>query len=327
MDINYLRAIHHSVGALNAVEAKISEAKNRLTNEMVASVNYRPETLRNGLPQPMVMVPTQVRYKCSFVCLPGDDIHAGDFIESFGQKWVVIETNTTNPIQHIGMAWLCNHMFRFQNWDSNIVERWGVLDSGVYSTTQNGNGQVQETDKQFKIYLPYDADTKKIYVDKRFAVDTRYDAHGNEILEVYKVTGMNSVARSYGDGAHLLILEVRSDNYSPDRDNIEEMVCDYIQHAEPTVSPVYCRIDGRDSIRIGSTRRFTSFFYTQPDNETIRWRVTHQERGVSIVATDVPNTVILSVPDDTSLIGSMLTVSFSSADGQYIASKHVEVTS
>lgn len=327
MDIEYLRAIHRAVDAATAVEAKIDDVKTRLTREMMGSVNYRPETLRNGVSQPMVMVPTQVRYKCSFLCFPGDTIKAGDFIESFGQKWVVIETNTTNPIQNIGMAWLCNHLFRFQNWNSTIIERWGVLDSGVYSTTQNGNGQVQETDKQFKIYLPYDEDTKKIYVDKRFAVDTRYDSHGNEILEVYKVTGLNRVARSYGEGAHLLILEIRSDNYSPDRDSLEEMVCDYISHTEHTVSPLYCRIDGRDTIRIGSTRRLTSFFYTKPDMATITWSVSHQENGVSLVPTASDSAVTLSVPEDVALIGTVLEVSLTSADGQYVATKLVEVTS
>ena len=328
MDVQYLRAIHHSFDIRDRKDATIEEAQERLRRELVSSVNYRAEAKRNGVSQPMCLVPTQVRYKCTFICMPGDEIHSGDEIEAFGEHWIVIETNSSNPVQTSGMAWLCNHLFRFQNWTSEIIERWGVLDSGVYSTTLNGNSSVRETDKQFKIYLPYDDDTSKIYVDKRFAVDTRFDSTGKEILECYQITGSNRVARSYGKGAHLLVLDARSDNASHDKDNMELLICDYIPPDSESVSTVGFDIRGRNTISISSSRAFTIVTTDGrglSDDMVFRWSITPSLEAIAFSESGTSVRVI--VPDDTSLIGEVLSISVSNKDGQTLATKKVEVTS
>lgn len=330
MDVSYLRKIHHTIGAQTRTDATVTEAQERIGEEMRKSVNYRPEAKVNGKPQPMCLVPTQVRYKVTFICFPGDNIESGDVIESFGEFWLVIETNTSNPIQTMGMAWLCNHRFRFQNWSSEIIERWGVLDSGVYSTTMSGNEKVQETDKQFRVYLPYDDDTKKIYVDKRFAVDTRYDAFGKEILECYQVTGSNHVARSYGQGAHLLILEVRSENYSEGRDNKELLICDYIAPDEdvPAPSDVTATISGRNSIPLNGSRKYSVKFTDNRgnvlDDMVAVWSIEDAPCGVALIADG--DSARIETADDQALAGATVKLRVADTSNTCEATKKVVIT-
>lgn len=327
MDVGYLRTIHRSIGANNRNDLTIKETQSRLDTELRGSINYKATAKRNGVVQPMCLVPTDVRYKCEFICLPSDDIFPGDIIDVEGQTWIVIESNNTNPLQKIGMAWLCNHQFSFQNWDSRIIQRWGVLDSGVYSTTLTGNSQVQEPDKQFKIYLPYDEDTKKIYIDKRFAVDTRFDSTGQEILECYRVTGLNHVARSYGQGAHLLILEIRSDQYSETRDNKELLICDYITNSEqssPYNQEEIYSIIGKGVIPIGMSRKYTIQNSNKDSYPLFTWSVDASIAGVRIEHSDTE--AIIHIEDNTKLIGEVITLVAENENEGIVLKKEVEVT-
>ena len=293
-DANYLRAIQHAVGIETKVDHKISEAKERVRAGMVNSINYRAQAKRNGKPQPMCLVPTKTRYKSTFVCLPDDDIFSGDLIECDGEFWIVIETNTTNPVQHLGMAWLCNHLFKFQNWSPTVIERWGVLDSGVYSTTETGNRSVQET-------------------DKRFGVDTRYNAQGELMMEVYKVTGHNHVARSYGNGSHLLVVDVRSDNYSPEKDNLDLLICDYIQPVDP--APTSIKIVGNPRISIGTKREYSAD--SSAESSMFDWFASPSE-GVTITGNYADNqTVVVSIAKNYALIGTTVRLSVGGNQGDF----------
>ena len=325
--VNYLRAIHRSLDADSPSELTVSEARRRIRNDLASSVNYCKDSLVNGQPQPVCLTYTGVTYKCNVICLPGDSLCVGDMVEAREKHWIVVETDHSNPVQITGNAWLCNHLFRFQNWSSEIIERWGVLDSGVYSTTLTGDEQVQEPDKQFKVYLPYDEDTRKIHLDKRFAVDIRYTHDGQKALECYKVTGMNRVARSYGTGGHLLLLDVRSDVSSHANDNFELLICDYIPPQEEVESQGKCLLNGRKTIPISSKRKYTAVFYDNSGDPrqdvSAVWELDKSLPGVKLDTNG--NNAYLIVADDTNLIGEVVSIEIKSEDGVYHGQKKVEV--
>lgn len=328
LGIDYFRAIQSTLGIETKKDATINDARIRLSRDYEDSIAYKPNALKNGVKTPLLATENEVRYKANIVMFPGDDLCVGDILNFDGENWIVMETAITNPIEITGLAWMCNHKFRFQNFTPKIIERWGVLDSGVYSTTLTGDRSLQTPDKQFKIYLQYDEETKKIYEDKRLAVDTKYDQYGNEILEVYKVTGRNKVARSYGKGGKLLILEVRSDVYS-DADNIQELICDYIsgdssESVEP--SEFMCSIKGRSSIRYGTNSTYTAEFI--PNNEKVeaRWNITNLTDGINYITEG--NSLTISVPKSDFYINRKFTIELSDSEGRYMSTKlNVEVTS
>ena len=126
-----------------------------------------------------------------------------------------------------GRAYQCNHLFRFQLGTSDIYERWGVLDSGVYSTTEKSGTTMILPDQQFKLYMQADDITRQIARDKRFAVDQWKNIEGDDILSVYRVTAYDEVSPSYVYG-HLIEFKLRADEYIPGIDNYEQMICNYI---------------------------------------------------------------------------------------------------
>lgn len=323
IDINYFRSIQNGIGVNSAAEAKVRDAKEQLKRELTTSVNYVFNSTRNDELQPMVITSSDVMYKCDIEALPDDELYPGDMVDAIGEKWVVVQTKRTNPFQILGIGWLCNYEFKFQNGSSSIKSCWGVMDSGVYSTTKTGDATVQTTDKQFKIYLPLNDDTKYLYVDKRLAVGTKYNDKGEEIIDVYQITGRNVVARSYGVGAHLLILEVRSAEYSPHTDSMEYMVCDYVTPAAPEPVPPavpHCVVSGRTKIYAGTSRTYTATLYdasgAQVSGVDVIWTFPAVE-GIEYETSG--NTATISVRDTDSVVGEVLEISAADIGGEYEA--------
>jgi len=292
------KAIQNAIGVDTANEARIREAKESLRRELVTSVHYM-SCKRNGVEQGFVVTPSEAYHKYEIEALPDEQLFVGDEIECMNEHWIVVKTRVASPFQTIGLMWLCNFKFRWQNHTPEIIERWGVLDSGVYSTTRDGNGDLVTPDKQFKIYFPKDPDTAKLYIDKRLAVEVIYDANGNEILNVYRITGYDSVSTSYGQGGHLLVLNARSEDYVPGKDNIKELICDYI--APDDVPPVGGgEITGMRTIRVGGARTYTADF------NVVSWSVSHTMWGVAINGDN--HTARLSVDLNDDLVGEIVTI-------------------
>lgn len=270
---------------------------------VVDNPSYQPDCTRNGNPQRFLITRSETLYRCDIVAFPGEELYPGDVIECFGENWICYQTSIGNPIQVTGTIWLCNHLFRWQNNTSDIIERWGVLDSGVYSTTKTSGYEVNTPDVQYKIYLPLDDDTKKLYVDKRIATNIRYDSNMKKILEVYKLTRVDPTSQAYGKGAHLLLLNARSDDYIAGTDNLEERICNYIKDdVPPEIGDLKdSTIIGRQTIIIGTSRKYTSsmdagakpVWSISPDNDDIILTTNESDK----------NSVTISVSDSEKLIG------------------------
>lgn len=296
-------------------ERRVNQAKDDFIREAVKNPAYH-KALRNGVEQEFLITRSEVPEKYKIVAFPGEDLAVGDEIEVFGEHWIVYQIRVEDTLQKNGIIWLCNHKFRWQNFALDIVEKWGVLDSGVYSTTIRGEAEIKYKDKQFKIILPLDNDTKELYVDKRLAVDKVFDSFGNEILNVYQITGYDAVADSFGKDGHLLTLNVRSDEFNRDLDNVEELICNYKDRSK-IQNGVNCEISGSDFIRIGTNRKYSVIFTNDEGNSVessnILWTISPDSFGVYLEPDE--QYVRIIVPDDESLMGNILNLSASSDIG------------
>ena len=322
LDINYFKAIQNSQGIYSETKAKIVEAQWQLSQELKSSINRIDNALRNDEHQEFLLLPhEQAKYKCKLLAFPNDDLCVGDLITIGDLHWIIVETNITNPVQTSGVAWLCNHLFRFQNRSSKIIECWGVIDDGSYSLPLAGNSQVKFPNNRVNFYLPYNDDTKYLYIDKRIATDTMYDQFGNNILEVYKIEGKKQTLNTYGKGGHLLVLEAGSGQYNSEKDNITEGICDYIspiieknRHGDK----ISCNIQGRTSLRTGSTNTYSVNF----ENSTmLSWELSPTINGVTLNANK--NTAYVSAENSDSLVGVRLNLSCETSDN--IATIEIEV--
>lgn len=316
--IEYFRTVQNQKGLPTMRDAEIEDAKASLRDELPTSVHY-DVCKRNGVEQKFVITPSEFYHKYEIEALPNEDLFVGDEIEFKDEHWIVVKTRVGSPFQTIGLMWLCNYHFRWQNNSPAVIERWGVLDSGVYSTTRDGDGDLVTPDKQFKIYFPKDDDTKKLYIDKRLACEVIYDKRGDEILNVYRITGYDSVSTSYGRNGHLLVLNARSDDYVASRDSIPEMICDYIT---PDTEPDHPTeswdgvVTGSQTLRIGRSRTYSANF------DVGTWSVDTELAGITLTANG--NTATLEADKDEDLLGEVVTVSAQDAQNRS-ASIKVEV--
>lgn len=318
LDINYFKAIQHAMGQTSENSVKIQQAGASLSVSLKKSIGYKPLATRNGLPQPVVITTGKGGYvkngrKSTIIALPRDTLCSGDIIESDGNHWLIMERNSTNPVQVTASAWICNQKFRFQNGTSTVIEKYGILDDGNYANS--GDKQIQTIANKFKMFLPYDKETEKLFLNKRLATNKSYDKDGKQIITAYEIKALDPVSQSYGKGAHLLVLEVESSVYNATVDNIAELICDYIPPSDTsgggTTALLPCSINGRRSVRTGTSCTYTSSFYmadgvTIDPNIIAVWDMSPNIQGITGVANG--NSFTTTIANKDALIGEVITL-------------------
>ena len=106
------------------------------------------------------------------------------------------------------------------------------------------------------------------------------------------------------------------------------MICDYIDPIDPPSAPILCEIQGRDTLPIGFSRKYSAVFFNsenQPDNmvEAI-WSIVDLPIGINFEINS--NTITINASEEISLIGERFKIMVSDESGRYNGTKHVEVT-
>lgn len=322
IDLGYFHSVQGTNGLHSSKEYTIRQSQAKLKNDIPSTIGYEASAARNGVAQPLVLIGGKTPNKAKVITLPNDELFAGDIISAGMENWIIVSVSQTNPIQKVGEAWLCNQKFRFQNGTSTIIEKYGVLDNGSYSISDDK--QVGVLSDKYKVYLPYDDETKKLYIDKRIATNVSYNKDGKQMLTTYKITGYDPVSKSYGQGAHLLVMPVESSPYDPVNDNITEMICDYIISSGggdvPSPTLLNSSISGRSTIRTGYSNTYNAVFYkadgvTVDENIVATWNVVPNINGVTIVANG--NSIKISAANNDALIGEVITITLTDTGGLY----------
>ena len=160
------------------------------------------------------------------------DIMIGDLIELNGYIWLCTKLSNTDDVTLKGLIKQCNLNLQFQLGTSEIHNTWCVFDSGVYSTTTHGTSTGNVGAQQFKVWLPYNEETRCLQRDKRLATEVLYYPDGSKHLRCYVVTANDSVDGAFGRGRYLELKMLESLD-SP-KDNVELMICDYIAPKDDT---------------------------------------------------------------------------------------------
>lgn len=310
----------------------VASAREDLLRHASDNPDYHPDTKRNDVVQPMILTRSGEDQSYNVICLPGDVVYAGDIIDAFGEKWIVMQSRADDTTHMTGVMHQCNHLFRFQNFTSEIVERWAYIKQSGYSSEVTGTNQLQKAEEQFAIYMSFDEGTSKMYTDKRLASHMEYDKYGQQSLSTFKVLAADQNTKSYNKGDHLLFIKAIRDVYSPTKDNIDELICDYITPGDTYVPPepdpvpdpnqpelLRCEIVGTPSIMLGRSRTFKPVFYDRDGmdvTETVPTKWTYPDiDGVKF--TEVESNLKITVGKDDTLIGTEFEITLSDTAGYY----------
>lgn len=288
------RIINSALCANSEKEANVRALQMEYAQNMVKSLEYEPNARINGVERRIIATKAKGTQRYEIQSYPGETFHAGDIVECFDSHWIVIEVTANKEIYTTGTMLRCNHKFRFQNGTSKVVERWGVLDTGVYSTTVKETDVQTMLNKQYKIYMPLDDETRMLYVGKRIATGVMKDSEYNDVLTVYRTTEFDDLSENYGEDK-LLVLKCISDTYNPLVDSFEHQICDYIapDGEGPSPSGLFARIlySGDPIIRIaGGGKTFEARLFDSDENAVegglVSWNIFNEGAFELVVMDD-----------------------------------------
>lgn len=280
---------------------------------------------RNGKKQKFLIDRTEKSSIYKFVTFPNETISVGDIIEVDNNRYLITEVpRKLHEINQSATGLLCNHLFKWQDSDGKIIEKYGYYGSSYATNTTSFLGKVKGEkfpiiDGEMCIFLPYDEDTKYIYIDQRFAVGHMYNEHKEKILNTVKVVGLNNALTNFNDG-HLIVFNVDVDIYSPEKDNIELGICNYkkVQASPPSTDLLKCEIQGKNTIRLKSKRTYKGIFYDSNNEvtDTVECVWTYPEiDGVKF--TENENSIDIQVDNDENLLGQIFEVRLNDNEGKY----------
>lgn len=305
--------------AANRREVAIDESVNAFVSGMVDDPAYQENATVDGETTPII-ASRKSTIMCAIKAPPSTDIHIGDMVECFNEHWIVVELYVDKVGIINGEMWLCNNILRFQNRSIAVISRHCVVDDGTYSK-KSSDPDAFVMANTYKIYITIDDATKKLFVDKRLAFGQIYSADGEEILEVYKIIGMDVKSKNFGEGSHLMALTVQRDVYDPQVDSLSENICNIFADNGDTAHPEVagsCVIVGRDVARLGTSRKYTATF-TDASGVVVTtvtpvWFINAPD-GITYNASGTECTI--KVPLDEKYVGEMITIIVSDAEGVF----------
>ena len=305
--------------AANRREVAIDESVNAFVSGMVDDPAYQENATVDGETTPII-ASRKSTIMCAIKAPPSTDIHIGDMVECFNEHWIVVELYVDKVGIINGEMWLCNNILRFQNRSIAVISRHCVVDDGTYSK-KSSDPDAFVMANTYKIYITIDDATKKLFVDKRLAFGQIYSADGEEILEVYKIIGMDVKSKNFGEGSHLMALTVQRDVYDPQVDSLSENICNIFADNGDTAHPEVagsCVIVGRDVARLGTSRKYTATF-TDASGVVVTtvtpvWSVNAPD-GITYNASGTECTI--KVPLEEKYVGEMITIIVSDAEGVF----------
>ena len=263
----------------------------------------------NGLDQLLIIDDGTLPYYKNVKSLPDEYFEAGNYIEWADSMWLMVSCDWDKEVYTYGKMQQCNYVLKWQTKSADIIERWSVvLSASKYNNGERYNNIIVVGSNQLMVYLPLDAETLKLRANKRLMVDFNTD-----LPKCYDVTRVDTVTMSYDgiaepayDGKGCILLVLTETELNPDVDNIELMICDYVNPndvPQPT-SPILITYSGSPEIRIGGRKTLNA----EAESDVIFSLVSSAMWEGKITLTQTGNKCLIKCANDSAMVGSSFKV-------------------
>lgn len=263
----------------------------------------------NGLDQLLIIDDGTLPYYKNVKSLPDEYFEAGNYIEWADSMWIMVSCDWDKEVYTYGKMQQCNYVLKWQTKSADIIERWSVvLSASKYNNGEKYNNIIVVGSNQLMVYLPLDAETLKLRANKRLMVDFNTD-----LPKCYDVTRVDTVTMSYDgiaepayDGKGCILLVLTETELNPDVDNIELMICDYVNPndvPQPT-SPILITYSGSPEIRIGGRKTLNA----EAESDVIFSLVSSAMWEGKITLTQTGNKCLIKCANDSAMVGSSFKV-------------------
>lgn len=229
-NIDYYRAIHNAKGCGTRKEMEVNAIHRRLERDFYKTLDV--ETYVNFLSGDTVDLSINKQsksevsgYQKSFTSIITAPVQHGDTFCNSGDNtyWICTEVMCKSGLYYFGKLTRCNNFLKWQDKSKNIFE-YPVFDvnSTQYNSGESSDRIMTLGSSQHLLTIVADENTIALKNGHRFFLD-RNTAEPT----VFRLTQNDTTAVNYDRG--LVKLTVTEDQYNPERDSIENWICNYFQ--------------------------------------------------------------------------------------------------
>lgn len=203
----------------------------------------------DGIKHHMEIISSTVTNQKGIRTMPGDDFEIGHIMLWSKSHWLITERDADDEITVRGKIELCNRSIQWQDDETGeIVTRWAVVDKPYFSNLSE-NKLMTLSSREFQVKIPYDEESALLDVDKRLMLE---EINGQP--KTYRITCVDGMTERYdrdNQQTGFLVLNLEQDQYNPDTDNGDKMLCDYDKPKKvPDTGDVAIKYTGDAKVRI-----------------------------------------------------------------------------
>lgn len=278
IDIDYYLKIQNMYNCSDLRDSQRYEVKLNLNSDFNNTLDAY-SVLVSGVAQDLTIIKTQDLSIKKIKSRPGEYFYTGQIVQWANAFWLIEEFDSNTDLLTYGKMHECNYLLKWQNASGDIVERH-CIESRISTVGIDDNKVIQIGKSQSKLLLPYDSETIKLRVGKRFYIDNNV-----ENPTPYQITLSNTT--SYVKNGHGYLEFIVTETATiPDVDRPDLMLCNYISPTtppdpEPTSKAYVASISyTQPEVSAGSKfgRKFTAVFKDTNGNVvttlTPKWTIT-----------------------------------------------------
>ena len=219
------RIINNRYPNLSPQEGIVNELQMDFAAHFMDSPDYESGTMVDGKVQRLLVSSLKDDvYKKKIIAYPGETFVRGSVVDCYGAKWLITQVDTNRKIYTRGIMEQCNRELVWQNPQTReIIRRWCTCEKPYTSNLKSGM-KISVSNREYKIQIPYDDETRMIDLDKRFLLE---EIGGQP--KAYICTSVDVNTDRYEDGMNgFITLNLSQDYYDANTDNAALMVADYL---------------------------------------------------------------------------------------------------
>lgn len=320
-----VRAIQGAAAKNNRKDVNDALIQRSFAKHFMDSIDYHDDTLVDGIPQRLIVarnknVPTEKK----IYAYPGEEFSVGALVDCFDCKWLITEVDPNHEQYFSGKMKQCNREMSWQDEKTlKIVSQWITMDKPYFSNLDENTHDTIST-RMFKVYLPYDEYSARLYVDKRIMLEVI-----NDKPITYRITSVDVSTQRYvyKDGIEgFICLYIEQDQYNSKTDRKDLMICDYIDVKDHPGGDktVLSEIEfkGKSELKMGgSAKKFTASFVDDTGmtlKVTPKWDVVVLDEFKKYVGYTVSNNVLsVQIANEAILEGTTVRIKLSDENGEH----------
>lgn len=226
----------------------------------------------------------------------GENLAQYKYVKYKDAIWLMMIEPTDNLMYEKSVLHRCNYVLKWQDSDANVHFCPAyIANNSQYNTGVEGNNIVQIGYNQVTAFVSENDETVILQRDKRMFVD-----YNREAPLPYIITRPDTVTYSYGT-SRVMSIVFTEDQYNPDKDRIDLMLCDFIEPKQDT-KDIEITYLGQPQTRIGGSAKT---YKVGADHTIVSWEiVATQEVKDNITLTINGNTCKVKCANKPVLVGN-----------------------